>query len=117
MHHAAMHHNSPEAVALADGNTVTAASFDPAKHTAKNAPAAASITAAEVARLQEIAQKHLARFPVAAPALTAWVNAYGSLQASMAKGASAGLAEMRTNLNAFLVASDAIPAAVHGNWG
>lgn len=117
MHHPSMTNSAPETIPLANGSVISFAAFDPATHTAANMAASTSATAKEIARLQEIAAKHLGRFPVAAPALIAWVNAHAALQVSVAKGASVGLAEMRTNLDTFLVASDAIPAAVAGNWG
>jgi len=112
-----MHSINPIMVPLADGSVLPCDQFDPAVHVAADESFGALIAAGEVSRLQEGTPNYLKKWTPFIPALTNLVNAFSALQASMDKGPSVPIGELRANLQAYGDADAALKGALNRwNW-
>ncbi len=105
---------APTAIPLSTGASVSSNEYDPSTMTASNPTFGAAVAAAEVTRLQNLASIAMNRRATAYSPITTWQSSYAALQTETALGGSSTVAAMRTKLDAFLRADDALPAAVRG---
>lgn len=106
--HPKLDNSHPTLIALADGSTISSSEFNPALHTAAVGGVGTALAASEVARLQVLATNGMGRAPQLVTLAKAWTDATAALKTATDKGAAATVAEMRTALNAFYAAEDAL---------